>query len=137
MSDFGGNNEADSKLRQHCIALEAEVSRLMAELAVARSVPLDVAFGWIEERDALAMRCRELEAACREQMIRLTDLFDRHERPTYAEGSNPDTDLDLILATGREALDAVLKGAKPACSHDRLNEDGVCRTCGQDARGIQ
>ncbi len=32
MSDFGGNNEADSKLRQHCIALEAEVLRLQGAL---------------------------------------------------------------------------------------------------------
>lgn len=22
------------------------------------------------------------------------------------------------------------------CNHDRLNEDGICRTCGKDCRGI-
>lgn len=26
--------------------------------------------------------------------------------------------------------------AKPKCSHDRLDEDGICRQCGADRRGI-
>ncbi len=24
----------------------------------------------------------------------------------------------------------------PPCSHERLDEDGICRTCGEDRRGI-
>lgn len=44
----------------------------------------------------------ELLEACQEQQIRLRDLFDRHERPTYSRDA--DSDLDLLLATGREAI---------------------------------
>jgi hypothetical protein len=44
----------------------------------------------------------ELLEACKEQIIRLTDLFDRHERPTYNRDAQ--SDLDLILASGLAAI---------------------------------
>lgn len=28
------------------------------------------------------------------------------------------------------------RGIPSPCPHDRLNEDGICRACGQDCRGI-
>lgn len=31
---------------------------------------------------------------------------------------------------------AAAEGGKDACPHDRLNEDGICRSCGADKRGI-
>jgi hypothetical protein len=27
-------------------------------------------------------------------------------------------------------------GGRSRCEHDRLNEDGICRACGEDRRGI-
>ena len=27
-------------------------------------------------------------------------------------------------------------GGRSGCEHDRLNEDGICRACGEDRRGI-
>ncbi len=28
------------------------------------------------------------------------------------------------------------KPKRTNCTHDRLNEDGICRTCGEDRRGL-
>ena len=61
---------------------------------------------WADEIDRLRKDAARLREAIKEQQMRLTDLFNRWERPTYAAGSNPDTDLDLILATGRAAMEA-------------------------------
>lgn len=84
----------------------ARIAELEAELS---ETPTEQ--GLITDLSALRSECsdqaalvKELSVAVEEQMIRLTDLFDRHERQTYAASSNPDTDLDLILATGRKAL---------------------------------
>lgn len=44
-----------------------------------------------------------LQQVCEEAVIRLTDLFNRYERPTYSQSSNPDDDLALLLATFIEA----------------------------------
>lgn len=35
-----------------------------------------------------------------------------------------------------EAEQATVRWGKHACKHDRLNEDGICRVCGDDCRGI-
>ncbi len=46
----------------------------------------------------------DLLEACKESIIRLTDLFNRHERPTYLHPSNANSDLELLLATCRNAI---------------------------------
>jgi hypothetical protein len=59
---------------------------------------------------------------------------------------------DVHIKTGDEPLDAEtadavtalmlaaykreLRRQQPTCPHDRLNEDGICRACGADCRGI-
>jgi hypothetical protein len=46
----------------------------------------------------------ELLEAVKELQIRVTDLFNRHERHTYAPNSNPEDDLDIILVSSRTAI---------------------------------
>ncbi len=58
------------------------------------------------ERDAALSREKELREALEKQQIRLIGLFDGYVRKTYHESSNPDTDLDLLLADGKIALAA-------------------------------
>jgi len=59
-------------------------------------------------------------------------------------------DLELVVTLDREAVckkivtwecpdenDSLLKMVGAAeCGHDRLNEDGICRACGADRRGM-
>lgn len=69
---------------------------------------------------------------------------------------NPALDLDpgvLVECVGSLMVDQALRGASMIerafvvsripgllkefrCKHDRLNEDGICRACGADRRGI-
>jgi hypothetical protein len=50
-----------------------------------------------------------LVKVCQEAIIRITDLFDRNERPSYITKIAADSDLSLILSTFREAIDAARK----------------------------
>lgn len=59
---------------------------------------------WMQRSTERGALVRQLVKALQEQQMRLMDFFDRHERPSYHAGSDPDSDLDLILATGREAI---------------------------------
>ena len=46
----------------------------------------------------------ELLEACKEMVRRFTGLFDSYARKTYAEGSNPDSDLELSLINAKSAI---------------------------------
>lgn len=119
MSDFGGNNEADSKLRQHCIALEAENERLTAENATALSIRN---IAW-KERDALATRCgdaerdyadmRKFQAKFIEADTRCRELeaMLRFARAYIAPTASPS---GSVIERIDEALDAAIKGGKPS-----------------------
>lgn len=68
------------------------------------------------------------------------------------ELTDAEQELDAARALVRELRDALCRNStiqeacaliadayaylQPSCVHDRLNEDGVCRTCGADRRGI-
>ncbi len=69
-----------------CMGLTTETDELRAQLSTTREI------------------ARELAAACEEQQISLKDLFDRHERRSYSRECSASEDLDLLLATGNEAL---------------------------------
>ncbi len=43
-------------------------------------------------------------------------------------------DIDELRDLQKQMLEACDKPVK--CSHDRLNEEGICRSCGADCRGI-
>ncbi len=88
-SDFGGNNEADSKLRQHCIALEAENERLTAERDAVLEDAEERVAKLFRERDALATRCGELEAALKTWRMLFTqaELLERVELDTKLTAS--------------------------------------------------
>lgn len=46
----------------------------------------------------------ELIAAVKEMRIRITDLFDRHERPTYITDTEAECDFQLTIASATAAL---------------------------------
>lgn len=64
---------------------------------------------WASEANAnLIAAAPDLFAALEEMVRRYTDLFDRHERPTYHKNSNADEDLRLALTTATLALEKAL-----------------------------
>ncbi len=43
---------------------------------------------------------------------------------------------EITVTDGRIPPSAARRSGKVICAHDRLNEDGICRACGADCRGI-
>ncbi len=146
----GHKLEVESRLATHAREDEAlaQLSTTREMLAQAQGAAIDIAKAkadqWIEliktreKVDQLVSHCdvlserwtttreiaRELAAACEEQQIRLKDLFDRHERRSYSRECSASEDLDLLLATGNEALakaraSGLLDAQRPAETTER------------------
>jgi hypothetical protein len=59
-----------------------------------------------------------------------------HE-PAYMDCGYPLGPQGQALLDAYNYLEGLPEYTRPSgCTHDRLNEDGICRTCGVDRRGI-
>ena len=58
-----------------------------------------------------------------------------HGRPTLRDGE-PCSHPGCLKHLTHPCEGCGRVGGRSRCEHDRLNEDGICRACGEDRRGI-
>ena len=58
-----------------------------------------------------------------------------HGRPTLRDGE-PCSHPGCLSHVSHPCEGCGRVGGRSRCEHDRLNEDGICRACGEDRRGI-
>ena len=63
-------------------------------------------------------------------------MYEHDGHMLYGDGR--EVEPTYLRPTAQEALDKLESNKKraPNCTHERLNEDGICHRCGADRRGI-